>query len=179
MQDFSKALKLYQEELEYIDFANEPPSNSDTLRSIGLLYEYVDGVTQDFQKASKYYGSSASHENMAAYYNIGLLNYYGKGIDQNYKEVLLWFTKLTNSKPGPNKLHVFIEENSDHTKDMTGSPKRTYSLQSESRIYGEAHYYIGLMYKNSYFVNQDEDRAQSYFKMAYIYGAKRSIKLLK
>jgi TPR repeat protein len=127
----------------------------------------------------KYYGRSASHKNTASYYNIGLLNYYGKGVDQNYKESLLWFRKVTNSTPSPKELHVFIEENSDGAKDVSRPSKRTYSLQPESRIYGEVHYYIGLMYKSGYFVNQDEERAQSYFKMADIYGAVRAKNLSK
>jgi TPR repeat protein len=175
MQDFSKAFKLYQGELEAFDFNDK----SGTLRGIGLLYEYGDGVTQDFQKALKYYGRSASRENIAAYYNIGLLYYYGKGVDQNYKEALIWFAKVVNSNPDPNKLHVFIEENGYDAEDLTGPSKRTYSLQPESRICGEAYYYIGMMYKNCYFVDQDEERAQNYFKMAHIYGVERSKNLLK
>jgi TPR repeat protein len=128
MQDFSKAFKFYQEELEVINLYDKLPSNSDALRGIGLLYEYGDGATQDFKKALKYYGRSASHDNMAAYYNIGLLNYYEKGVDQNYKEALIRFTKVASSISDPKELHVFIEENSDGTKDVSGPSKRTYSL---------------------------------------------------
>jgi TPR repeat protein len=76
MQDFSKAFKLYQEESGYIEDVThilKYTVNHDDLRGVGLLYEYSDGVTQDFKKALKYYGRSASHENIAAYYNIGLL----------------------------------------------------------------------------------------------------------
>jgi TPR repeat protein len=65
---------------------------------------------------------------MAAYYNIGLLNYYEKGVDQNYKEALIRFTKVASSISDPKELHVFIEENSDGTKDVSGPSKRTYSL---------------------------------------------------
>jgi TPR repeat protein len=179
MQDFSKALKLYQEELEYFDFDNELPSNSDALQGIGLLYEYGDGVNQDFKKALEYYGRSASYKHMAAYYSIGLLNYYGKGVDRNYKEALLWFRKVTNSTLDREKLHVSIDENGDDAEDVTGSSKRTYSLQPESRIYGEAHYYIGLMHNSGFFVDQDKEVAQNYFKMAHIHGVERANNLLK
>jgi TPR repeat protein len=55
---------------------------------------------------------------------------------------------------------------------------RTYSLQPESRIYGEVHYYIGVMYNNGFFVNQDEEGAQNYFKIAHIHGVERAKKLL-
>jgi TPR repeat protein len=201
MQNFSKALKLYQEELRFMeydygddydyDFANDSDYNWDygyrylksagccgAMRGIGLLYEYGDGVTQDSKKALKYYGRSASDKNTAAYYDIGLLYYYGKGVDQNYKEAFIYFTKLANSIPDPKKLHVFIEENNDDAKDMTGSSKRAYSLLPEGRIYGEAHYYIGLMYNNGFFVDQDEERARNYFKMAYIHGVERAKKRL-
>jgi TPR repeat protein len=179
MQDFSKALKLYQEELEYFDFDNELPSNSDALQGIGLLYEYGDGVNQDFKKALEYYGRSASYKHMAAYYSIGLLNYYGKGVDRNYKEALLWFRKVTNSTLDRENLHVSIDENGDDAEDVTGSSKRTYSLQPESRIYGEAHYYIGLMHNSGFFVDQDKEVAQNYFKMAHIHGVERANNLLK
>jgi TPR repeat protein len=178
MQDFSKALKLYQEELEAFFCDSIPLTFSDALRGIGLLLEYGDGATQDFKKALGYYGRSASHENISAYYNIGLLYYYRKGVEQNYKEALIWFTKIANSSPDPNKLHVFIEENTDNAEDVTGSSKRTYSLQPDSRIYGEAHYYIGLMYNNGFFVDQDKERAQNYFKMAHIHGVERAKKYL-
>jgi TPR repeat protein len=178
MQDFSKALKLYQEELEAIDFKNKLPNNSGALRGIGLLYEYGDGATQDFKKALKYYGNSASHKNIAAYYNIGLLYYYGKGVDLNHKAALFWFTKVTGANIDPQQLHVFVEDNGNDAKGVTGFLMRTYSLQPESRIYGEAHYYIGVMYNNGLFVDQDEEGAQNYFKMAHVHGVERAKKLL-
>jgi TPR repeat protein len=189
MQNFSKALKLYQEELRFMEYEYgfayyyydclNSAGCCGAMRGIGLLYEYGDGVTQDSKKALKYYGRSASDKNTAAYYDIGLLYYYGKGVDQNYKEAFICFTKLANSIPDPKKLHVFIEENNDDAKDMTGSSKRAYSLLPEGRIYGEAHYYIGLMYNNGFFVDQDEERARNYFKMAYIHGVERAKNLLK
>jgi TPR repeat protein len=183
MQDFSKALKLYQEELRVTEYVFDHDYNyyylksagcCGALRGIGLLYEYGDGTTQDFKKALKYYETSASHKNIAAYYNIGLLYYYGEGVDQNHKTALFWFTKVAVADIDPQQLHVFVEENGDDAEGVTGSSKRTYSLQYESRIYGEAHYYIGVMYNNGFFVDQDEEGAQNYFKMAHVHGVERA-----
>ncbi|KAI8880317.1 HCP-like protein [Backusella circina FSU 941] len=179
MQDFVKAFELYQEELEmqqYID--DKPPKTPHALRGIGLLYEYGDGSVQNYKKALEYYKRSAQEENMTAYYNIGLLYYYGKGVDRNYKEALLWFAKAAHSSPDSNELHVFLEDNDDVTEDITESPKRAYSLQPETVIYGAAHYYIGLLYNNGYGVDQDKGKAGNYFKMAHIYGVKRAKKAL-
>jgi TPR repeat protein len=181
MQDFSKALKSYQEDLKYFEDSYWYTlflCQSGSLRGIGLLYEYGDGVTQDFRKALKYYGRSVPDDSIAVYYNIGLLYYYGKGVDQNYKEALNCFTKVTKSTIDPEQLHVFVEDNSNETDDMDVLSKRTYSLQPDSRIYGEAHYYTGLMYNNGFFVVQDKKRAQNYFKMAHIHGVECDKKLL-
>jgi TPR repeat protein len=108
MQDFSKALKLYREELKFIDFNYALLNNSGALLGIVLLFEYDDGATQDFKKALKYYESSASHKNIAAYYNIGLFYYYGKGVDQNYKETLTWFTKVARPASNTLEFHIFM-----------------------------------------------------------------------
>jgi TPR repeat protein len=35
------------------------------------------------------------------------------------------------------------------------------------------------MYNNGFFVDQDEERARNYFKMAYIHGVERAKNLLK
>jgi beta-lactamase class D len=51
---------------------------------------------------------------------------------------------------------------------MTGPSKCTYSIQPESGIHGEVHYYIGLMHSNGWFVDQVEEKAQNYFKAAHI-----------
>ncbi|KAI8879762.1 hypothetical protein K501DRAFT_276209 [Backusella circina FSU 941] len=144
----------------------EKNTNKHALQNIGLHYEYDDGVIQDYGKALGYHRKSISAKNVAVYYNIDLLYYYGKGVDQNYTEALLWLAKAANSSPDLNELYVFLEDTSHETEDITKSPKRTYSLQPETIIYGEAHYYIGLMYNNGYGVDQDKERAQNYFKIA-------------
>jgi hypothetical protein len=78
----------------------------------------------------------------------------------------------------PQQLHVFVEDKINEAGNMSGPSKRTYLLIPDNRIVGEAHYYIGLMYNNSYCMDQDEENTQNYFKAAYSYDVERAKKLL-
>jgi TPR repeat protein len=133
-RNFLKSLKYYQKISEGIQ-------RSYALRGIGLLYEHGDGVEQNYQKALTYYQNAAKENNKAAYYNIALLYHHGYGVNKDYTTSLEWFAKVVveNSIPGTTHVCVFNE-------GVDGS--KIYSLEPESFFYGEAHFYLGTMFKN-------------------------------
>jgi hypothetical protein len=49
-----------------------------------------------------------------------------------------------------------------------------YSLESESFIYGEAHCYLGTIFKNCQGSTKNKEKAAVYFELAVSYGSKKA-----
>jgi TonB family protein len=61
--------------------------------SLGLMYEYGEGVEKDYKKSVFWYKMSAKQKNAIAENNLGTMYYSGKGLLKNYKKAFYWFSK--------------------------------------------------------------------------------------
>jgi TPR repeat protein len=58
-----------------------------------LYYEGKAGVTTQYQNALTWFQQAANAGNEKAQYYLGLMYYYGQGVQMNYKEAVDWFSK--------------------------------------------------------------------------------------
>jgi tetratricopeptide (TPR) repeat protein len=137
-RNFLKALEYYQK-------VPQGAQRSYALRGIGLLYEHGDGVEQDYQKALAYYQDAAKKHNKAAYYSIALLYYYGYGVSKDYTTSFEWFETVIAEELELGATHVCV---ANGKPDQDVEKSKIYSLEPESFIYGEVHFYLGTMFKN-------------------------------
>ena len=55
------------------------------------MYEYGDGVTQDFKSAIQYYSLAADQGYAYGQYRLGRMYEYGKGVVQDFTRAHMWF----------------------------------------------------------------------------------------
>ena len=58
---------------------------------LGTLYDFGDGVPQNYEEAAKWYRLAAEKGEVASQYSLGDLHRLGKGVPQNYKEAVKWY----------------------------------------------------------------------------------------
>ncbi|KAI8886661.1 HCP-like protein [Backusella circina FSU 941] len=136
-QDFSEALECYKQA--------EGENKSYALRGLGLLYEHGDGVEKDYEKAFEYYKLSEYEGNKGAYYNIALLYYYGKGVAKDFTAAFGYFEQVVEEEPDEDCTYVLVEVENDTESESVFDQRKKYSVVPESIIYGEAHFYLGVM----------------------------------
>jgi TPR repeat protein len=97
MQDFDKALKWYTilEKILDEDLLESGKARIKTQIQIdmGLLYEFGNGVKQNYQKAFDCYKKLADDNIAAGLHRLALTYYYGNGVPIDYKEAFNLFEK--------------------------------------------------------------------------------------
>ncbi|MDD5463131.1 MAG: tetratricopeptide repeat protein [Methylococcales bacterium] len=70
--------------------------NSEAQYKLGVMYDQGQGVTQDYQQASKWYRLSAEQGKPGAQYNLGVMYAEGQGIVQDYVRSHMWISLAAN-----------------------------------------------------------------------------------
>jgi TPR repeat protein len=153
-------------------------NKSYSLRGLGLLYEHGDGVEKDYKKAYEYYLLSQEEGNKGAYYNIALLYYYGKGICQDFFASFESFEQVLENDFEEHRSYVLVEDDTE-SDSLTDQEKKKYSIVTERIIYGEAHFYLGIMNEKGQGTCQDHEKALYHFKCSHSYGIDRARKFLE
>jgi TPR repeat protein len=166
-QNFLNALKYYQKVPEGIQ-------KSFALRGIGLLYEHGDGVEQNYEESLAFYQKAADGKNKGAYYSIALLYFYGNGVDKDHVTSFVWFTKIIEQKVKYAVRHTCVLNENNAEDEVESKKTKTYTIEQEPFLYGEAHWYLGTMLENGQGTAIDREMANKHFKMATSYGCVRA-----
>jgi TPR repeat protein len=174
MRDFTLAHKWYISKL----------NSANAHLGLGLLYEYGDGVEQDYQKALEYYTKLADDDIPVGMLRLGLMHYYGKGVPVDYRKSFDLFESarykfrdfIMNQLP---EFVAFKETlpyvyNSNNLNGDGSQDDLVYCLMDEEQVVVEVYYYLGLQYKYGQGIPVDKDEAQLYLREAFSYGCKRS-----
>jgi TPR repeat protein len=164
-QDFSKAIECYKK--------TDGLNMSYALRGFGLLYEYGDSVDKSYTKAMEFYTLSQDKGNKGAYYNITLLYYYGKGVCQNYFSSFGYFELVLEGDYREGVTYVIVEDVTE-SNSCSDRRKKNYSHVSESIIYGESHFYLGIMNEKGQGISRDHEAALYHFKYSHSYGIEKA-----
>jgi TPR repeat protein len=168
MQNFTLAYKWYKR-LEAWPLAKSKPFQL----GLGLLYEYGDGVEQDYQKALEYYTSLVDESQYVGKLRLGLMYYYGKGVAVDYRESLDLFQRSSGYFYDDKDLLPYVY-NPNNLNGRDSQDDLVYSLVDKYDVLGEAEYYLGLQYKYGQGVPDDQDKAQHHFRKAYGNGCNRA-----
>lgn len=81
--DFVQAIELFRSLAEQGDALAQTP--------LGLMYEYGQGVPQDYKEALKWYRLAAEQGDAFGQHALGLMYGRGNGVPQDFKEAIKWF----------------------------------------------------------------------------------------
>jgi TPR repeat protein len=168
MQDFTLAHKWYKR-LEVLNGRND---YGVAQLGFGLLYEYGDGVEQDYQKALEYYTKLTDDDLAVGKLRLGLMHYYGKGVPVDYRKS---FDLLEETRKGfglNTKLPYVYDPNNLNGDDSQDD--LVYCLVGDKEVVDEAEYYLGLQYKHRQGVLDNQGKTQYHFREAFRLGCKRA-----
>jgi uncharacterized protein len=155
-----------------INGANKGDANAQF--NLGLMYEYGQGVPQDYEEAVKWYKKAAEQNFAGAQYNLGLLCEDGKGLPQDYKESVKWYTKAAEHDfvIAQHNLALLYANGQGVPQDYKEAVK-WYTKAAEQ---GDANsqYNLGLMYAYGKGVPQNYKEAVKWYTKAAEQGLPRA-----
>ena len=113
-KDASKALELYLQADDLYDKKGEPYAGLKV--KIAGMYRRGDGATKNLQRAEEFYRQALAIYKQSSdndsFFKIGLMYYYGYGVEENYVEAISWFQKAADA--GSYKAETILKaENGD------------------------------------------------------------------
>lgn len=89
--NYEDAFECFKKEAE-IEGGNPAAKNY-----LGYMYQFGQGVEQNYKEAANWYKKAAESGNVFAMNNIGLLYKNGNGVEKSDKEAEYWFNRSSNS----------------------------------------------------------------------------------
>jgi TPR repeat protein len=170
MQNFTLAHKWYKL-LEALDYRN---GNEVVQLGLGLLYEYGDGVEQDYQKALEYYTKLTDEDLDVGKLRLGLMHYYGKGVPVDYQKSFELFKRVGEEVDTFFSHKLPYVYNTNNVNGDDSQDDLVYCLVGSKEAAGEAYYYLGLQYKHGQGVPNNQGKAQHHFRKAFSRGCMRA-----
>jgi TPR repeat protein len=147
MQDFILAHKWYKRlgtfDTRYAFYNRSRENDKLAYLGLGLLYEYGDGVKQDYQKTLEYYTKLVDDNLEVGMLRLGLMYYYGKGFAADYRKSLDLFQRSGDGLYA----HKTLLPNVYNPNNLCGNDSQgdlVYCLMSNEEVKGERYYYQGL-----------------------------------
>ncbi|MCZ6722007.1 MAG: SEL1-like repeat protein, partial [Proteobacteria bacterium] len=89
--------------------------------NLGIMYQYGQGVRQDFPEALRWYRLAAARDDALAQNNLGLMYANGLGVERDFVEAYKWF-------------ELAAREGGESTELATGSLSRLTEVMSQEEI---------------------------------------------
>jgi len=125
------------------------------------LGKFVNDEKKGYNIINKYI--KTRKDDSLAQYLMGRMYYYGRGVTQDYKKAVEWFTKAAeqgNAK-GQNNLGVLYENGKGVTKDKAKAVE--WYTKSAEQGYATGQNHLGAMYRKGYGVTTDDKKAFEWY----------------
>ena len=120
----------------------------------------------DFDKAIKWYKSSAEEENLYAQKKLGYIYYNGKGIEQNYEEAFRWFKMAAYEDDSYAQMILSIMYNHGYGIDENKEEALYWCKRAADQGDAGAQNRFGCFYFDGEGVEQDYEEAVKWFKLS-------------
>ena len=138
--------------------------------NLGWMYNDGIGVEQSYEEAFELYRLAADQGHFSAMHNLAVLYYYGRGVDQSYEKAVQLCGEAVNGFQknvtciSRFSLGRFYQRGLGVRRDY----KRAFALYKESLGCpgGWSEFYIGMMYEEGIWVDQDIQGASEYYSRA-------------
>lgn len=125
---------------------------------------YLDYGVKGYSLAKKHYNIAAQYNIPEAFYSIGILYYYGLGVDKNYNEAKKYFEKATHGFIHPRALFKLGIMHIRDSNDKNCIPRGLSYLKLAAKYKNiDALSYLGNMYYSGIIFDVDCQKAIEYF----------------
>ena len=137
-----------------------------SMANLGKLYQYGQGVAQDYVKARDWYEKAAADGYANAMSSLGWLYQNGQGVAQDYAKAREWYEKAA-AKGDANamfSLGGLYESGAGVAQDYAKA--REWYEKGADEGEAEAMTNLGVLYEKGYGVTQDHAKAREWFEKA-------------
>ncbi len=140
--------------------------DANAMLSLGKLYEFGDGVTQNTPKALELYSKAAEAGNTTAMNYIGRIYLEGRGVVKNIQKSFEWYHKA--AKAGNPFAMIHLGWTYEQGQDVSRDYQKAIEWYRKAAEAGEsiAMHTLGVTYKNGRGVSIDYQKALEWFTKA-------------
>lgn len=152
--------------------------DSDAEQTLGGMYYYGRGVSQDYAQALQWYRKAADQGNPKAQYGLGYMYDTGKGVAQDSSVALHWFEQAVAQ--GDKQAECALASMYFNGRGVSQDRAKAAVLYRRSAEQGvaRAEYDLGYIYYYGQGVPQDRVEARLWFRRAAEHGDERAKGLL-
>lgn len=172
---FNISLEFDEEQLKKIRFDAEC-GDAGSQYLLGNLYEYGQGVKQDYKQAFVWYKNAAKHDHAAAQFKLGSFYEDGLGVDQNKELAFEWFEKSAEQDNAAAQFKVgnFYEAGSGVRKNEELAFE--WYAKAAKHNHAGAQYKLGNFYEDGRGVDKNDEIALEWYTKASDYRQHRPSK---
>jgi TPR repeat protein len=150
-----------------------------SMANLGKLYQYGQGVAQDYVKARDWYEKAAANGYANAMFSLGGLYESGAGVAQDYAKAREWYEKSADKGEAEamTNLGVLYEKGYGVTQDHAKA--REWFEKAADKGEAEAMTNLGWLYQNGQGVAQDYAKARELYEKAADQGNARAMPYLE
>lgn len=167
IKDYHRAMQAW---LEASDKYNEAASQ----HNIGVFYEIGVGTfAQSYEKAAEWYQKAANnpYDYTLAHYNLALLYFWGKGVNQSYETALEEFRKADAQNYAPATNYIGICYAEGYGVEISYDIAEKYYLKAANLEFSPAQYNLAWHYYLGHGGERNLDKAKSWAEKAQNNGA--------
>jgi hypothetical protein len=138
--------------------------------NLGVMYEYGQGVPQDYAQAAYWYRKAAEQGDAVAQNCLGLLYEYGLGVPQDYAQALSWFRKAAAQGDAGAQFWLGFMYDSGQGVPQDYAQAAYWYRKAADQGSSLAQYNLGFMYDLGRGVPQDYAQALSWYLKASAQG---------
>lgn len=134
--------------------------------SLGLAYEWGQGVEANNQQALYWYSKAANHGYAQAQNNLGTMYDIGKVGNEDEKQALHWFSKAAQQGNATAQRNLGILYSRGDGVKQNDKEAFEWYLRAANQNQASAQYYVGVSYYYGKGVSADPKRAKIWFEKA-------------
>jgi uncharacterized protein len=140
------------------------------LGMLGNLYQFGNGVPQDYAQAAYWYEKSSAQGNSRAQFNLGGLYYSGLGVSQDYGKARQWYEKAANQGEVNAQLSLGGLHQLGEGVSQDYAQAAYWYAKAAAQGRAEAQYLLGSLYATGQGVRQDYVQAVQWHEKAAAQG---------
>jgi TPR repeat protein len=137
---------------------------------LGYMYDFGQGVPQDYKKAIRWYRKAAEQGYAEAQYNLGHMYDKGQGVPQDYKEAVRWYRKAVEQGYAKAQYNLGYMYSIGQGVPQDYKEAVRWCRKAAEQGVAKAQCVLGLMYDFGQGVPQDYIRAYAWFNLAASQG---------